>query len=249
MDGLVSPVFAIIVIDAVRALGLHGRRQVLRMVAFSGGLAVMCLALVYVFIAYMGASSVAGIGLQENGAAVLAKVALHYFGGAGKALLAIIVFLACLTTSVGLITACAEYFNRILPRVSYFRFATLFTVISCLLANVGLSAIVKLSIPMLMLLYPLTIALILLAFLHRLFAGSRIVYVATMSLTGIAGLFDAAKIAFGFSPETVAQISHWLPYYDIGLGWLVPGAIGLTIGLLLHLAGVRLATPPQQPGV
>ena len=108
MDGLVSPVFAIIVIDAVRALGLHGRRQVLRMVAFSGGLAVLCLALVYVFIAYMGASSVAGIGLQENGAAVLAKVALHYFGGAGKALLAIIVFLACLTTSVGLITACAE---------------------------------------------------------------------------------------------------------------------------------------------
>ena len=249
MDGLVSPVFAIIVIDAVRALGLHGRRQVLRMVAFSGGLAVLCLALVYVFIAYMGASSVAGIGLQENGAAVLAKVALHYFGDAGKALLAIIVFLACLTTSVGLITACAEYFNRILPRVSYFQFATLFTVISCLLANVGLSAIVKLSIPMLMLLYPLTIALILLAFLHRLFAGSRIVYVATMSLTGIAGLFDAAKIAFGFSPETVAQISHWLPYYDIGLGWLVPGAVGLAIGLLLHLAGVRLATPPQQPGV
>ena len=180
---------------------------------------------------------------------MLAKVALHYFGDAGKALLAIIVFLACLTTSVGLITACAEYFNRILPRVSYFQFATLFTVISCLLANVGLSTIVKLSIPMLMLLYPLTIALILLAFLHRLFAGSRIVYVATMSLTGIAGLFDAAKIAFDFSPETVAQISHWLPYYDIGLGWLVPGAIGLTIGLLLHLAGVRLATPPQQPGV
>ena len=197
----------------------------------------------------MGASSVAGIGLQENGAAVLAKVALHYFGGAGKALLAIIVFLACLTTSVGLITACAEYFNRILPRVSYFRFATLFTVISCLLANVGLSAIVKLSLPMLMLLYPLTIALILLAFLHRIFGGSRIVYVATMSLTGIAGLFDAAKIAFGFSPETVAQISHWLPYYDIGLGWLVPGAVGLAIGLLLHLAGVRLAEPPQQPGV
>lgn len=249
MDGLVSPVFAIIITDAVRALGLHGRRQVLRMISLSGALAVSCLALVYVFIAYMGATSVAGIGLQDNGTAVLAKVAQHYFGDAGNLLLAVIVFLACLTTSVGLITACAEYFNRILPRVSYVAFATLFTVIPCLLANFGLSAIIKLSLPVLMLLYPLSIALILLAFLHRFFGGSRIVYVATMTATGIAGLFDAAKIAFDFSAETIARISAWLPFYDIGLGWLVPGAIGFLIGYALHLAGVRLSDPPQQPGV
>ncbi|MDO4643115.1 MAG: branched-chain amino acid transport system II carrier protein [Cardiobacteriaceae bacterium] len=238
MDGIVSPIYAMIVIDAVLALGLHGRRQVLRMMTLSGMLAVFCLAWVYVFIAYMGANSVTGIGLQHNGALVLAKTALFYFGNAGKVLLAIIVFLACLTTAIGLITACAAYFHRIIPRISYRSFATVFTLISCLLANKGLEDIIRLSLPVLMLLYPLIIVLILLAFLHRAFAGSRVVYVCTMVATLWVGILDAARLVFGFSDTTVAQINQWLPLYAIGMGWVIPATIGFMVGWILHRTGI-----------
>jgi len=129
------------------------------------------------------ATSVGGIGLQQNGAAVLSKSAEHYFGNAGKILLAVIVFLACLSTAVGLITSCSGYFNRLLPRCAYRTWAILFTLVSCGLANVGLNTIIKLSVPALMLLYPLTIALIALALLHNFFGGGRIVYICTMLAT------------------------------------------------------------------
>lgn len=241
MDALASLAFAIIVVDAVRLMGVKNHQQVLSMTARSGFVAAACLAIVYVFIAYMGASSVVELGLLDNGAAVLSKSAQFYFGNAGNVLLAIIVFLACLTTSVGLITACSEYFNRLIPSVSYKAFAILFTLISCGLANKGLAGIISFSIPMLMLLYPLTIVLILLAFLDKFFGGSRIVYICTMFSTLIVGLLDAYKTAFGFSEETATAINNTLPWYDIGLGWVLPAAAGFILGCILNAASKKKA--------
>ena len=115
MDALASLVFAIIVIDAVRAMGVDNRADLLKTTTISGVLAASCLAVVYLFIGYMGATGGAGIGLQENGASVLSKTAQHYFGTAGSA--AGRYGAACLSTAVGLITSCAEYFNRLCPGI------------------------------------------------------------------------------------------------------------------------------------
>ena len=81
MDALASLVFAIIVIDAVRAMGVDNRADLLKTTTISGVLAASCLAVVYLFIGYMGATGVAGIGLQENGASVLSnRTALFRYG-------------------------------------------------------------------------------------------------------------------------------------------------------------------------
>lgn len=242
MDALASLVFAIIVIDAVRGMGINESRRVFRITAQAGMVAATCLALVYIFIAWMGASSVTGLGLLDNGAAILAQSAQHYFGGPGKVLLAIIVLLACLTTAIGLISACAEYFNRLIPRISLRQFALIFTLVSCFLANKGLSGIISFSVPILMLLYPLTIVLILLAFLDRTFAGSRRVYACTIGATLIVGLLDAWKTAFGFSPAFSNTLNRILPFYDIGMGWLLPAVCGFAIGLLWHFSRRKTAS-------
>lgn len=239
MDALASLVFAIIVIDSIRARGVSDKKALTSLTIRAGVLAAACLALVYALIAYMGASSVGLFGMLGNGAAVLSQVAQHYFGMSGNILLAAIVLLACLSTSVGLITSCAEYFNRIWPRVSYRHFAIVFTLVSCLLANKGLAGIISFSIPMLMLLYPLTVVIILLAFLDKLFGGSRLVYVCTIFATLVVGLLDAYKTAFGFSDEAAAAINNALPLYDIGLGWLMPAAAGFVLGCILNVASKK----------
>ena len=82
------------------------------------------------------------------------------------------------------------------------------TVVSILLANKGLSAILHFSIPMLMLLYPLTIVIILLALTDKLFGGGRIVYFCTMMAALMVGLLDAYKAAFGLDAETAAAIER-----------------------------------------
>ena len=198
--------------------------------------------MVYLLIGYMGATSVAGLGLQENGAAVLSKTAQHYFGMGGNVLLSAIVFLACLSTAVGLIISCSEYFNRLLPAISYKTFVVIFTLVSMAFANKGLSGIISISVPVLMLLYPLTVVIILLAFLNNWFGGSRVVYVCTIFATLVVGVLDAWKAAFSFAPETAALINSIFPLYDIGMGWLLPASIGFVLGLVLKTVAGKKAT-------
>ena len=236
MDALASLVFAIIVIDAARALGVRNRAQLLATTTAAGAVAAACRAVVYLLIGYMGATSVAGLGLQENGAAVLSKTAQHYFGMGGNVLLSAIVFLACLSTAVGLIISCSEYFNRLLPAISYKTFVVIFTLVSMAFANKGLSGIISISVPVLMLLYPLTVVIILLAFLNNWFGGSRVVYVCTIFATLVVGVLDAWKAAFSFAPETAALINSIFPLYDIGMGWLMPATAGFVLGLVLKTA-------------
>lgn len=242
MDALASLVFAIIVIEAARALGVRNRAQLLATTTVAGAVAAACLAVVYLLIGYMGATSVAGLGLQENGAAVLSKTAQHYFGMGGNVLLSAIVFLACLSTAVGLIISCSEYFNRLLPAISYKTFVVIFTLVSMAFANKGLSGIISISVPVLMLLYPLTVVIILLAFLNNWFGGSRVVYVCTIFATLVVGVLDAWKAAFSFAPETAALINSIFPLYDIGMGWLLPASIGFVLGLVLKTVAGKKAT-------
>ena len=54
MDALASLVFAIIVIDAVRAMGVDNRADLLKTTTISGVLAASCLAVVYLFIGLYG---------------------------------------------------------------------------------------------------------------------------------------------------------------------------------------------------
>ena len=242
MDALASLVFAIIVVGALQAASVGNNEQLMRLTIGAGFLAAFCLAMVYAAVTYMGAHSVAVTGWLDNGALVLAQIANHYWGMMGNLLLMVIIILACLSTAVGLIAACAEYFTRLIPQISYKQFAILFTIISCVLANKGLSGIIAFSVPVLMLLYPLTIVLILLAFLHPLFAGRQEVYVSTMALTFVVGMLDAWQAAFGLSADTKALLSQYLPWYEIGLGWIAPALIGFVIGLgLVALRGKRVA--------
>ncbi|XXQ67615.1 branched-chain amino acid transport system II carrier protein [Neisseriaceae bacterium B1] len=242
MDALASLVFAIIVIEAIRRMGVTEPKQLLSLTTRAGIVAASCLALVYVFIAYMGATSVAGIGMQDSGAAVLSKSAGHYFGSGGKALLAVIVFLACLSTAVGLITSCAEYFNRLIPsRLNYQKWVVVFTLASFIFANFGLSAIIKFSVPVLMLLYPLTVAIIALAFLHNFFGGKRIVYLCTIIGTLPIAIMDGWKTAhsmLGGSEDSLVMnldktLKAVLPLYSSGLGWILLAVAGFVIGLIL----------------
>src|SRR5699024_9166128 len=119
MDALAALVFAIIVINAIRAFGVNDKQQILSIASKTGFIAIVLLAIIYTGISFLGATSVGELGLFDNGGPVLSGAADYYFGTAGLVLLAVMVILACLTTAIGLITANAEYFHTLLPGISY----------------------------------------------------------------------------------------------------------------------------------
>ena len=172
----------------------------------------------------------------------------HYLGGVGQLILAVTITFACLKTSIGLVTACAETFDKMTGgKFSYRGWAILFTTFSFAVSNVGLSAIINYSIPVLMLIYPPAIALITLAFIGRFFGHDRIVYIAVMIPTWIAALFDFMKTLPGSAQTAlhldapIAFAAAHLPLFDKNLGWLLPAVIGFAAGMAIRAS--RRQTP------
>ena len=137
MDTLASFVFGIIIINAVRSTGIHGKKEMMTSVMKSAFVAAGLLAVIYAGLAYLGATGVEEIGAFDNGGAILAAASHYYFGSYGSLILGLAVIAACLTTSIGLVTACAAYFNTLAPRWSYKTYAIVLSVFSALVANGG----------------------------------------------------------------------------------------------------------------
>ncbi|MFC5604490.1 branched-chain amino acid transport system II carrier protein [Sporosarcina koreensis] len=236
MDALASLVFGIIVINVIRSMGVTDKVQILSATAKTGFVAAGFLALLYVGIAYLGATTTEKFGLLDTGGPVLSGAASYYFGTFGSVMLAVIIILACLTTSIGLITACGEYFHTIVPKVSYKAFVMIFTTFCFIVSNFGLANIITYSIPVLMFLYPLAVVLMLLTFTSPLFNHSRIVYVSATAVAFMISVIDGVKTLYGTLGASENEWPNWLsgivsfyeqvlPYYSEGLGWLLPVVI------------------------
>lgn len=233
MDALASLVFGIIVIKAIRAMGVTSNKGILVSTAKSGVVAITLLGAIYVGIAYLGATSVDVIGFAATGGPVLSSAVSYYFGTIGSVFLAVMIILACLTTAIGLMISCAEYFHSLFPRFSYKTLVILFTIVTFVIANFGLANIITFSIPVLMFLYPLAIVLMILAFMSPLFGHARIVYMSTIAITFLISIFDGLKTFcnllevnyYGWMVPIIDLYEQTLPFYNEGLGWLLPALI------------------------
>lgn len=239
MDALASLAFGIILIDVIRDLGVTEPGRISICTIRSGISTTIVMALIYCSLAMVGAQSSALLGVSADGGTALSLIAAYYFGDFGAVLLGVIITFACLKTSIGLVTACATTFSELFPRLFSYRIdAVIFAVFSFLISNAGLTSILKYSLPALLFLYPLTIVLILLCLIGRLFQYRRCVFVCTMTATVLAALLDlivalpdAVKswIPFGTAITAFAQS---LPFAAISMGWVLPTAIGFLIGCI-----------------
>ena len=248
MDAIAGLAFGIVVIDVIRRMGVDNDDTIAEDVLSSGLLTGALMALIYVVSIVVGAQSRGLFELSENGGIALTQIAGHYLGCVGLFILAFTITFACLKTSIGLVTACAETFSKMTNgKISYRSWAILFTVFSFAVSNIGLSAIIEYSIPMLMLIYPPAIALILLAFLGKFFAHDRTVYIATMIGTWAAAIFDCMKTlpapvqAALHLDAPIAFAAAHLPLFDKNLGWLLPAVIGFAAGMAIRAS--RRQTP------
>ena len=240
MDAIAGLAFGIVIINVVRGLGIEEDNDVARQTLKAGIFTGILMAFIYILTIIMGAQSRGLFELSDNGGIALTQISGHYLGGFGMLILALTITFACLKTAIGLVTSCSEMFVKIFPgKFSYRGWAILFTVFSFAVSNVGLTAIISYAIPFLMLLYPLVTVLIVMALLEKTFDKSRYVYVCTTIGAFIPAVFDCLKtmpegIQAALGIPALAEIgSRLFPFFDLGLGWVVPSVIGCIIGLVL----------------
>lgn len=239
LDALASLAFGIIIVNTIKNMGVEKSSEITKYTIQSGAISIILMGIIYTLLSYLGTMSVGKFAMSENGGIALAQIARHYLGNFGSILLSLIVVIACLKTAIGLITSFSETFAEIFPSRSYLFYIALVSILPCIFANVGLTNIIQISLPVLMFLYPLAITLILLALLEPVIGYRKNVYVMTTAFTLIASIADAVNNlpegmkAWPVFHNFIQLCSKWLPFFSIGMAWVTPAIIGFIIGFLL----------------
>ncbi|QSX34440.1 branched-chain amino acid transport system II carrier protein [Shewanella avicenniae] len=251
MDTLASLMFGMLIIDLLRKKGIedtHLQTVYLTKAAF---IAAAGLAFVYISLFYLGATAGELASGATNGGQILTNYVNQQFGDLGNIALAVVVSLACLTTAVGLVTSCSDYFSELFPVLSYRVLVVVLSVVCAVVANVGLSELISISIPVLMMVYPVAIALVLVTFLERFFRRPKLTHRVSLLVALLFGIFDGLKVAaasmksFDVSDATpfsqglihfvawISPVMSELPLYDQGMAWLVPTLVAIVVCIII----------------
>lgn len=228
LDGPAGLAFAIIVINALKSYGVEEKRHVVKYTVICGIGAAFFLSVVYFMLSYAGAITATTF---SNGGALLHTLTTSLFGPVGGLILGLAVLVACMTTSIGLTSAFADYFHELLPALSYKKISAAVCLFSFIISNIGLSQLIRFSLPVFMMIYPVSVVLILLSYLKTYIAHRRMVYVGGMVLAFCAAFVHALDTA-GISFPLTQWARDVLPLYPLGLGWVVPALVGVCVGLL-----------------
>lgn len=234
MDLLATMLFGTVVIDSIKVRGISEGSVLTRTCIMAGIIAAVLLAAIYFSLTYTGATSVAVFGVSDNGAIALSSIANYYMGTAGNVVLCLMIFFACLTTSIGLTVSAGSYLEQVLKyKMQYQRIAAVICIFSFAVSNVGLTKIISLSVPVLCLLYPIVIVLVMMAFMP---VKRACVYRSTLAFTIVFAIIDGLNAAGVPMKTAEALFKDVIPFYSAGFGWFVPSIVGLVLGILYSVA-------------
>lgn len=230
MDTLVALNYGIIIVLNIKQKKITHEKRIVRYTINAGWIAGGLLLVIYCALAHIGAVSGAAFPGATNGAGVLTNLVSWMYGPVGSIILGLVFVIACLNVCIGLLSSCAEYFNRIFPKLSHRVWVIIMAVVSYLISILGLDTILKISTPILNALYPMAIILILLGLANKLTSRIPLCYPVGITFTGVVSVLDALTQVFPI--PGLVDVIHALPLYDAGFVWLIPAIVGTLIGAI-----------------
>lgn len=232
MDTIAALNFGLVISTTLVSFGLNEKKDRISHTVYAGIFAGSILAIVYVMLSYMGMCSSGVYAVQENGAWTLRCIVQQVFGDGGAILLAAIFTLACLTTCVGLINSISQFFSILFKKISYKVWVIAIVCFSFLVCNLGLNVILSISVPVLNIVYPVSIVLILLGLTDTLWVDHPYVYPFTVLGTAVFSVLhtlDTLGITFGVFSDVLKMI----PLYSSGFGWVIVASGMMLVSILV----------------
>ncbi len=228
MDTLGALVFGIVIVNAARSRGVTDAKYLTRYTIWAGLIAGVGLTLIYLGLFKLGYASGTVVPHAQNGATILHAYVQYAFGNVGSDFLALLIFIACMVTAVGLTCACGEFFSEYVP-LSYRSLVLIIALFSMVMSNLGLSYLIKVSIPVLTAIYPPCIVLILTSFTLRYWRSPTRIVAPAMAVSLVFGIIDAIK-----GSDFKAILPEWsnhMPLVEQGLAWLPPSILVLLLAI------------------
>ena len=228
MDVLAMVIFGTLISRSVRSKGYIRRSQQNRIILGSGLIAGVSLLVIYLGLAYLGATAGSLFDLGVDHTFLITSIVHLLLGQAGTVLFSVVVALACLTTAVALVSSCSAYFSTLSKgKISYFWIVCVICGSSAFVTTFGLNQIISIAAPILDIIYPPTLLVILLSFFDRWIDNDWVYRLGALGalLYSIMNILNSYGAPFSFLRE--------LPLYSYGFGWTSPALLCAVCGLLL----------------
>lgn len=214
MDVLGAAVLDSLIIGGALSRGYKGvslRRVVLGAIAVAG----LGLFAIYLGLTYLGATASTVFNMHTSRTQLLTGIVNFIMPGKlGLIIFGAVAGLACLTTSVALTGATAKYLEKLSgSRISYTLWVLFICICACFLSTLGVERIVSAASPILTAVYPPILAMLLLSFFDK--------YLTPLSYR----LAASSAAVYGIIEAVYPRLLGFLPFSDIGIGWLIPCAL------------------------
>ena len=231
MDMLGAVLLGVIALLSVQESGVSDTKRQMQLVGFGGLVSAVGLFVVYCGLAYLGATvsgDTAMMALAKTDRPTLLIMITYYLAGPyGRLLLGVIVAAACLTTAIGLTSACSQSFTDITGgRLPYRPTMLVVIVVSFVLSNLGTETILGIAAPVLNVIFPIYIMLVFLSFLPERIREHTYAPPFGAALALIVTVVTEIDLMF----PSVPLHADRLPLADYGLGWLLPAVAASVVG-------------------
>ncbi|MBS4769792.1 branched-chain amino acid transport system II carrier protein [Carnobacteriaceae bacterium zg-ZUI240] len=232
LDALAAVAFSVVAMDTLKTFEFKTQKDYKRTILFAGVSVASLFSVLYVGLALLGNYFKLPDTFKGNvGTYILSEMTQRVFGPSAQVFLAVMVIVTCLTTTVGLVVSISKFFNTIYTKFTYITYVRLFCLLGFIISNFGLDTIISLAVPVLLVLYPITIVIALLVCLHQLVTLSKVGIRLTMGIVTILSFLQVLSTINGFHYfKTVISL---IPYHDIGVPWLLPAVVGVALAIIL----------------
>lgn len=222
MDALAALLFAAIVSSSILAKG-YKNKDLVPMTIKAGIVAAVGLAFVYGGLTIIGAQTASLAPADVTKTGLLLIISKSILGNVGTIIIGIAMGLACLTTSIGLITAGSSFFAEVSKgKLPYKVNAVVISIISIVIGCLGVDNIIKISGPILNVLYPVAITLIATTLLDKFLTNINAVRLGVYT-----------SLVFGLLSQVPGINLSFIPLGSQGFAWLIPTVVAILVGYVL----------------
>lgn len=222
MDALAALLFATIVTNSLKSKGYNNEKMI-PMALRASLIAALGLTFVYGGLTILGAQTTTLVSSDISKTSLLLFIANGILGSVGRTIIAIAMSLACLTTSIGLLTAGSSFFEKVSKgKLPYKINAVVISIISIVIGALGVDKIIKISGPILNILYPVAITLIVTTLLDKYLTNIKAIRL---------GIYTS--LVFGILAEIKVFDLSFIPLASLGFAWLIPTILSILTGCIL----------------
>ena len=153
--------------------------------------------------------------------------------------IAVAIGFACLTTAIALTSAVGDFLEEYSRgRISYKVGVVLCTVVSVVLSNNSVDAIIDYAELILLFLYPIVFTIILYELIFSNFVRYRTAYMVSIAVTAVVSGIGIAE-QLGLPLGALYEFRRWLPLSEYQLEWVLPSLMGFVITTILRQLTIK----------